>query len=327
MSWKIWKSKEERIKEEYNKAINLRDQGKLSKAVEKLEKVYRMSQEVSDPAIKELGIKAAAVAKIYKAKLGKESLKEVYSFLSSLDHDLILELPNIVRVGDIVQELKVLVKDSSKLASSAELEKLAKEYLSLGRDKLLLSDILGINIEPKKMAYILYGEAKRLIAESKERENPEESAKIYSEALHYFELAGDKNKVAILSQKISKLTKVMKCYICGRTLQGEETHFLYVRAATTPYMMRHLSSENPKAITNDGAIALCITCYTAISILAQAMAEAKVMQYYSSMMMRINELEKRVSKLESNSWFFSGGSNNDDTNYYWHRRGRIFSRD
>jgi len=304
LAWKIWKSKEERIREEFNNAINLRNQGNWPKAIEKLEAVYQMSQEVSDPGLKELGIKAAAMARIYKAKLNltPENLEEAYKFLSSIDQELTLELPYKVRVGEVVQELKILAKDfslSSGHASPNELENLAQEYLSLGKDKLTLSDILGINVDPIKRAFKLLGMSRTIIAQSKEKEDPEESVRIYSEALGYFNQAEDKESIDDLNEKIGKLSKVMKCYICGRSLQGEEIHFLYVKTDITPYMLKTLSSESPKPITDEGTIVLCRACYTAVNNLAEDIARKYYDMAMRAMRQMYEELSRRIDKLES----------------------------
>jgi len=304
LAWKIWKSKEERIKEEFNNAIDLRNRGEWHKAIEKLETVYRMSQEVSDPGLRELGIKAAAMARIYKAKLNltPENLEEAYEFLSSIDQELTLELPYKVKVGDAVQELKILAKDvslSSRHVSPNELESLAQEYLSLGKNKLTLGDILGIDIDPIKRAFKLLGMSRVMIAQSKETEDPEESIRIYSEALQYFNQAEDKESVDNLNKRIGKLSKVMKCYICGRSLQGEEIHFLYVKADITPYMVKNLSSESPKPITDRGIIVLCRACYTTINNLAEVIARKYYDMAMQVMMKMYNELIQRIARLES----------------------------
>jgi len=304
LAWKIWKSKEERIREEFNNAINLRNQGNWPKAIEKLEAVYQMSQEVSDPGLRELGIKAAAMARIYKVKLNltPENLEEAYKFLSSIDQELTLELPYKVRVGEVVQELKILAKDfslSSERASPNELESLAQEYLSLGKDKLTLGDILGISVDPIKRAFKLLGMSRTIIAQSKEKEDPEESVRIYSEALGYFNQAEDKESIDDLNEKIGKLSKVMKCYICGRSLQGEEIHFLYVKTDITPYMLRTLSSESPKPITDEGTIVLCRACYTAVNNLAEDIARKYYDMAMRAMRQMYEELSRRIDKLES----------------------------
>jgi len=304
LAWKIWKSKEERIREEFNNAINLRNQGDWPKAIEKLETVYQMSQEVSDPGLRELGIKAAAMARIYKAKLNltPENLEEAYKFLSSIDQELTLELPYKVRVGEVVQELKILAKDfslSSEHASPNELESLAQEYLSLGKDKLTLGDILGINVDPIKRAFKLLGTSRTMIAQSKEKEDPEESVRIYSEALGYFNQAEDKELIENVTKRINKMSKVMKCYMCGRSLHGEEIHFLYVNADITPYMVRTLSSESPKPITDEGVIVLCRACYTTINNLAEVMARKYYDMAMRAMTQMYKELSRRIERLES----------------------------
>jgi len=304
LAWKIWKSKEEKIREEFDNAINLRNQGDWPKAVEKLEAVYQMSQEVSDPGLRELGIKAAAMARIYKAKLNltPENLEEAYKFLSSIDQELTLELPYKVRVGEVIQELKVLVRDfslSSEHASPNELESLAQEYLSLGKDKLTLGDILGIKVDPIKRAFKLLGTSRTMIAQSKEKEDPEESVRVYSEALGYFNQAEDKESLDNLNKRISKLSKVMKCYICGRSLQGEEIHFLYVKADITPYMVRTLSSESPKPITDEGVVVLCRACYTTINNLAEVMARKYYDMAMRTMTKMHEELSQRINKFET----------------------------
>jgi len=305
LAWKLWKSKEERIREEFDGAVNLRNQGDWSKAIEKLITVYQLSQEVSDPGLRELGIKAAAMAHIYRAKLNRNNpaiFEEAYRFLSSIDQELVLELPYKVKVGDIILEFKILAKDlsiSSKPGDPKELESLAQEYLSLGRDKLLLSDILGVNVNPMKRAFQLLGMSRAIIASGKELQDPEESVRVYSEALGYFNQAEDKELIDRITERINKVSKVMKCYICGRSLQGEEIHFLYVNADITPYILNMVSSESPKPVADKGTIVLCKGCYTAVNNLAEVMAR----KYYDMVMKTIQkmyeEYDSRIRRLES----------------------------
>jgi len=311
MAWKVWKSKEERIKEEFASAVDHRNRGDWAKAIEKLDNVYRMSLEVSDPQIRELGVKAAAMAYIYRArlKLSPENLNAAYKFLSSIDPELYLELPYKVKVGDAIQEIRILAEDLTLFSTGLkpeELEKLAQEYMSLGRDKLILNDALNINVNPTKRAFLLLGLSRYIKAEERETINPEESVSLYSEASGYLIQSEDKEWIDKVNDKLSRLSKTMKCYICGRSLQGEKVHFVYVKADITPYMKNIVSNESPSPIKEEKAVVLCRGCYTAIYNLADDIARdyyEKAIEYvnkiYVELSARIEALEREIRHLKA----------------------------
>lgn len=319
MSWKFWKSPKERFDEEWNKAVSLRNQAKWTEAAEHFQEAAKISAEVQEPEYRKKGELAMAYALLYQAVAFKtpDSVKRAYDAISRLDPNTVMEIPNKVTAGELAQELNVLVlqyqlppMSLSNLASqnlhTAEMyEKLAQQYLSLGKDKLVLNDLFGIPQTPQIAAFRYLGYSKLIQGYLKEKEDPEKAVEYYAEAMGYFAQAQAEEFRAYADTKSKKIGSVAKCWFCGRTVQGEDIHYFYLNAITTPYFSKKYGTESPTTMSGDKVIA-CLSCYSSINNIADAVAKAyfqKAMQEIAILRERVEKLEAEVRALRSSVYF------------------------
>ncbi|ADV64848.1 hypothetical protein [Desulfurococcus mucosus] len=312
MAWKIWKSDAERFEEEYGKALNERNKGNLDGAVEHFNKAAEIASASGDQGLKAKGALAAAMASIYSLvkSPSEAALKQAMASLRSLnpEAELDLALPYRVKAGELYRELEALSAyltlpriDIGKLRGMkpGELDELSKRYeeaagilLQYGRDKFLLEDLLKLDT-PQKTALRLLALSRLMKAVLAEREDPGRAVELYTEAVGYLSSIADQRYSATASKWLEKAGKSTKCWICGRDMQGEDVHFVYLPATITPYIAKRYGEEAPNMLVESGGgqyIAVCTACYTAMYNLGDAISR----HYYELAMKALEDAVRRL---------------------------------
>jgi tetratricopeptide (TPR) repeat protein len=299
------KSKEKKIVEEWENANNLRNQGKWEEAIIVYSKVYELSREVSDQNLKLLGLKALALAHLYNFKLKQtpEAAKFALDTFSLLNPEEEIEIPYRVKVKEIVEELKILaeaksLQDPNSInKNSKELDKISSDYekvgqslIALGKDELKLGDLLGIKTSPSILGLIYLGFSKYIKALKYEDLEPSKAIELYTEAATYFSSAGEERWRKFVEDRAKMLVKVGKCWLCGRVVQGENIHFVYLESFLSPYLTAKISEDPLPFDPERNTIIACEVCYNAIYKLSE-----KIAKYYHEIAMRtIKEVEQRL---------------------------------
>jgi len=170
-------------------------------------------------------------------------------------------------------------------------EAVAQSYMSLGRDNLVLGDLFGIKGTPYTMAYKYLGLSRLLKGLIEEKSDPGKAVEYYAEAMGYFSNAMLEEYKSYSDQRIKKLSTVAKCWFCGRDVQGEEIHYVYMETLLTPYLQSKFGGESPPSMRGTKIVA-CVACYEAIHLMADSVAR----MYYERAMAALREVEQRLTQ-------------------------------
>jgi tetratricopeptide (TPR) repeat protein len=305
MSWKIWKSHDKRMGEEYRKAVSYRNQGNLNEAIEHFLKAAELGRETKKPRAKELAKVAFALAALYQAVSTKspEDLMKSHNTLTTLHPKIILEIPYKAMVEHILPEIKVLadefrlppidlqninIKNAEEVAN--QYEQVAQAYLSLGHEKFVIGDLFNVEENIFKRSYRCLGLSKLLKGHVAEDADPNKGVECYAEALGYFGQAALKEHEKFLNEKNVKLANVAKCWFCGRDIQGEDVHFVYMDTFLTQYLNAKGQKQSPRPVKR-GKIAACKGCFGGISVTADKTAR----HYYQQSINALREVENRLT--------------------------------
>jgi tetratricopeptide (TPR) repeat protein len=304
VSWKIWKKPEERMKEEWDKAVSLRNQGKWRDASEHFVKAANLTEEVPGPQSARQGQIARALAALYTAVDVRtpESFLACQNAMARLGPETTLEIPNKVNAVEIEQEAKVFAEEARlpqvnlrnigdiPSETADKFESLAQLYLSIGREKLALGDLFKLDGTSYRMAFKFLGFSKLLKGFAEEERDPSKAVEYYAEAIGNFGQAMLEEYTSFLDERNRKLGNVAKCWFCGRDVQGEEIHYVYMDTLLTPYLRDKFGGESPSSV-KETKIAACVACYEAIHILADIVAR----KYYEMAMAELREVEQKLT--------------------------------
>jgi tetratricopeptide (TPR) repeat protein len=260
---------------------------------------------VSEVQLKRQGMIAHALAILYIAvdTPTVENLLKCHDAFSKLDPETILEIPHKVKAGDVAVEAKIFAEKaslpqialdrlneySSEIAD--KFEALSQSYMGLGREKFVLGELFKISDTPLIMAFRCMGFSRLIKGFIKETVNPSMAVEHYAEAMGYFGQALLEEYKSYLDQRCKKLQNVAKCWFCGRDIQGEDIHYIYMDTILTPYLEERFGEESPSSLRG-AQIAVCIACHGAIYKLADLIAQ----QYYEKAMAALKEVEKQLTE-------------------------------
>jgi tetratricopeptide (TPR) repeat protein len=304
MSWKIWKAADERSREEWEKAVSLRNQGKWREAAEHFQAVSKLAEKATDQQSRNQGAIAYSLAMLYIAVEAKssDSFLMCHNSLSRIPPQTVLEIPYKASAREIAQECMLLadeyslphvqlgVRVENTDAVASKMESLAQSYLALGRDSLVLGDLLKTNSNVFERSFKLLGLSRYLKGALEEYRDPDKAVQYYAEAVGYFQQAALEDYKRYLDERNRKLSSVAKCWFCGRNVQGEDIHYVYMETVLTAYMKSKIQSESPPT-TKDYRIVACTVCNQAVQILADKIGRA----YYEKAMKAMSEMEERLS--------------------------------
>lgn len=304
MSWKIWKKKEERAYEEWKKAYEKGvNQKNWEKAVEHFRKAAELFSTSRNPEMQKEAKKAAALAQLYFALLNPnaDAFAACSKAMELLEED-VLKIPYEASAKDIAIETKLLASEARlevmrKNANTSEkLINLAKEYESLGKEFLklqrdfVINDLFNLKINGFLRGQKLLGISRFLLGKAEEYYRPAKAVEYYSEALGYFKAAAIEGFNEV-NERLKKTSMVAKCWFCGREVQGEDIHFVYLQATFTPFLEEKYGKEIPPTSLN-GAVIACKVCHGAMSELSHSIAK----MYYDR---AVKMIQTAVSQLQS----------------------------
>jgi tetratricopeptide (TPR) repeat protein len=315
MSWKIWKGEEDRAREEFDKAISLRNQGKWKEAADHFNKaadLFAKANKERDGKI------SSTYSALYYAVADQtpESLIKCANAASSLDPSVTLKIPHEISAGDLAKEAEILGREKTLSTAASqvdkadehvakELEKLSTELFSLGRPEFILGSLFQSIENPASKANKLMGFASMIRARVSVMYDPMKAVEYLSQATGYFRSSAVGEQMVRQTEDITKKTsKVAKCWFCDRVIQGESFHFVYLEAEITPYIKSKYGDEHPPIYEGTNVVA-CVPCASSIENVADRIARA----YYEKAMEAIravrqelwealNNLAKRVRDLE-----------------------------
>lgn len=149
--------------------------------------------------------------------------------------------------------------------------------------------MLNIHDPLSAVGFRLLGYARIIRALKIEADNPSKAVELYSEAMAYLQQAPPEVR-NFVNDRLGKLSKTTKCWVCHREIQGEEINYIYMPASVNNYIREKYGSEASFLIT-DGKIAVCRVCYTMVYNLSDALAK----RYYELVMKALQEVEARLN--------------------------------
>ncbi|QOR94655.1 hypothetical protein IMZ38_01595 [Thermosphaera chiliense] len=213
--------------------------------------------------------------------------------------ELDLGLVNKVRPPELARELVILTillslppleEDKIKLMNldvAKEFEKVANILLSEGPRRFILGDIVGIHDSLDVIGHRLFGYSRIIVAVHIEEKEPNKALGLYLEASPH--LQDTPEAMRFINDKISKLSKTTRCWICDREIQGEDINYVYLPATINEYM-RERYGKNVPYLINGNNIAVCKVCYTMIHNLSDEISK----YYYNLTMEKLTMMEKHI---------------------------------
>jgi len=307
MGFKLFKSDVEKAEDEWKKAhekgINQRKWEEASKHFKKAHEHYNKA---GDPKAEE----ALLLAHLFHSVATKDmsSLKKAAEIAAKLPPNTVFNIPfeitasEIANEGNIiVAELPIAVKlsqvdqliaegDERKMEKFAtELEEISQKLLMNSSKKPILGDFFNMKEPFEKRGYRYLAYSKLLRAKIQALYDPSESVEIYSEAMGYFKIGNLATSAGSVEEEINKVGAVAKCWFCGRTIQGEDLHYVKMSAVVTPYTLSKYGNEKPESLGEDYVVA-CKACYTAIYITSDTVAR----RYYEMAMQKLQEVRQEL---------------------------------
>lgn len=293
------------------KAFDNRNKNKIDKAIESFLSAHKIASSSDDPGLREKGKIAYAYALVYTAFLTKNpaDLDKASSYLRTLPREIELDLalPRPVRSEELAEELHVLslyysapvidLKNASSISldEARRIKEVGEVLLSKGPQRLIVEDLVGLKEPLNIIGLRLLGYSRLVEAAHAEGEDLGKAINLYAEALAYFHQIADQF-TELVKAKIDKLGKATKCWICGRSIQGEEVNFVYLDSLLTKYIVERYGKDAPGIIeANTMKIATCSACYGAIYKLSDKIAK----YYYEEAMRALRALEERVTAMIS----------------------------
>ncbi|MEM4594557.1 MAG: hypothetical protein QXU80_05935, partial [Zestosphaera sp.] len=154
----------------------------------------------------------------------------------------------------------------------------------------ILEDLVGIHEPLNVIGFRLLGYAKIIRATKVEENEPGNAVEIYSEALAFLQQATPEVR-EFVNERITKLGKSTKCWVCHREIQGEEVNYIYLPASVNDYIKSKYYRDAPYLISDDGKIAVCRVCYTMVRDLSDKIAK----YYYDLAIKEMRLMEERIN--------------------------------
>ncbi len=302
MSWKVWKQPIERAQEEfdngYKKGLNLSDWNSAFNSFREASEFY---SKAGDP----ISAKVANALALFSRALSDPNKSENWtdaaaSLLNSGTNNI--NITQLVSVETLAQECKLKAFElrarnmPTATDSAPELEKTAKEYLSMGNKNLMLPLLMNKQqISSQSFAHILIADAARLQGDQSLGADPKIAADYYRKAAIHMKAAGDVSSFQSLSGKADDYSTTAVCYFCGREVSGKDINFFSMRATLTAYLASKSTSQVLPSSLAPNTVIACQGCYSAITIAADEIAKG----YYDRVEVEIAQLKQEISQLRN----------------------------
>ncbi|WP_297437841.1 hypothetical protein [Thermococcus sp.] len=307
MGLKLFKSDMEKAEDEWRKAYEKGiNQRKWEEAAKHFKKAYEHYSKAGNPKAEE----ALLLAYLFHSVATRDmsSLKKAAKIAAKLPPNTNFNIPfeitasEIANEGDIiVAELPIAIKlsrvnqlieegDEGKMEKfAAQLEKISQKLLMNSSKKPVLGEFFNMREPFEKRGYRYLAYSKLLRAKIQALYDPSKSVELYSEAMGYFKIGNLATSAEGVAEEINKVGTVAKCWFCGRTIQGEDVHYIKMPAVVTPYILSKYGDEKPESLGEDYVVA-CRACYTAIYITSDTVAR----RYYEMAMERLQEVRQEL---------------------------------
>lgn len=301
----FFKSDAEKFSEAMSKGFSDRSKGNLEGAVRNFLQAYEVASKSRDPELASKADLALFYALFYDALLKKnpDAFTKAAEQCRKLDPTLKLDLGLAaeVRPLDLVHDLELLSEITSlpefeigkvksmDLDVADKYEKVGNALLGEGSKRLVLEDVVGVHETLSVIGFRLLGYARIVRAAKIEESEPGKAVELYSEALAFLQQSAPEVRDYV-SNKISKLSKSTRCWICHREIQGEEVNYLYLPASINEYIRSRYEKEAPY-LMEEGKIAVCRVCYTMVRDLSDRISK----YYYDLTLKEMRMMEERLN--------------------------------
>ncbi len=317
----FFKSDEEKFNDLMSKGFSDRSKGNLEGAVRNFLQAYEVASRSRDTTLISRANLPLFYALFYDALIKKtpESFRKAAEYCRKLDPSTELDLGLATKVypPDLTHELELLAElaglpsfeiskvKSMDLSVAEKYENVANILLAEGTRRLILEDLVGLHEPLNVLGFRMLGYARIIRAVKIEENEPSKAVEIYSEALAFLQQATPEVR-EFVKERINKLGKSTKCWVCHREIQGEEVNYVYLPASVNEYVKSRYDRDAPYIISDEGKIAVCRVCYTMIRDLSD-----KISKYYYDLAIkemrlmeerinaRIRELEARMSLMRT----------------------------
>jgi len=300
MSWKVWKQPLERAREEfengYRKGLNLSD---WNEALSHFNSASELFREVGDEANAKVARALATFSKALTDPRRADNWSDAAAaFVTSGISEV--NVTQNVSTESLTQECKLKaleLRARSKTGPSeiaSEFEEIAKEYLSLGNQDLVLPLLLEKKqVTAQNLGHKLVADASKIRGDAIVNRDAGKAAEYYRMAAIHMKAAGDLNSFQSLSGTAEDYSTVAACYFCGREVSGKDINFVTMKANLTTCLQEKISAQVlPSSLSPDTVIA-CKGCHSAITIAADQIAK----KYFDRIEAELRELRAAVNNL------------------------------
>lgn len=307
MGLKLFKSDIEKAEDEWRKAYEKGiNQRKWEEAAKHFKKAYEHYTKAGSPKAEE----ALLLAYLFHSVATRDmnSLKKATEIAAKLPPNTVFRIPFEITASDIVNEGSIIVSElpvAARLSKvdqliaegneekmerfASQLEKISQKLLLNSSKKPLLGEFFNLKEPFEKRGYRYLAYSKLLRAKIQALYDPSKSVELYSEAMGYFKTGNMSSSSDSVAEEINRVGSVAKCWFCGRTIQGEDIHYVKMPAVVTPYILTKYGNETPKSLGNNYVVA-CKACYTAIYITSDTVSR----RYYEMAMKRLEEVRQEL---------------------------------
>lgn len=302
----LFKSDTEKFNDLMSKGFSDRNKGNLEGAVKNFLQAYEVASKSRDATLISKADLPLFYALFYDALVKKtpESFRKAAEQCRKLDPstELDLGLASKVYPQDLARELELLAElaglpsfeigkvRSMDLSVADRYEKVANILLAEGGRRLILEDLVGLHEPLNVIGFRLLGYSRIIRAAKIEENEPSKAVEIYSEALAFLQQATPEVR-EFVNERINKLGKSTKCWVCHREIQGEEANYIYLPASVNDYIKSKYNKDAPYLISDDGKIAVCRVCYTMVRDLSDKISK----YYYDLAIKEMRLMEERIN--------------------------------
>lgn len=302
----FFKSDAEKFNDLMSKGFSDRNKGNLEGAVKNFLQAYEVASKSRDATLISKADLPLFYALFYDALIKKtpESFRKAAEQCRKLDPstELDLGLASKVYPQNLAHELELLAElaglpsfevgkvKSMDLSVADKYENVANILLAEGGRRLILEDLVGLHEPLNVIGFRLLGYSRIIRAAKIEENEPSKAVEIYSEALAFLQQATPEVR-EFVNEKINKLGKSTRCWVCHREIQGEEVNYIYLPASVNDYIKSKYNRDAPYLISDDGKIAVCRVCYTMVRDLSDKISK----HYYDLAIKEMRLMEERIN--------------------------------
>lgn len=313
MSWKVWKQPVERAREEfengYRKGLNLSN---WNAALSCFNSAYELYSNAGDHANARVAWTLAIFSRALIEPQRVESWASASNALKTLglvEVNITQKVPTEILAQECdLRALELKARNAgTPIERAAQLEEVAKKYLSFGERSLLTSLLVERQQTSGQIrSHRIIAEAAKLRGDDVVDLNPKSASEFYRMAAIHMKTAGDLMSFQSLSGRADDFSITAKCYFCGREVHGKDVSFVYMKASLTRFLEKQAEGQVLPSIVSTNNVVACRGCFSAITIAADEIAkryfdkvETELAQFKKTTDSEISSLKSRVDRLES----------------------------